>query len=311
MPELYIHIGAHKAGSSSFQQALLENAYRLRTNGTRYLNSGRQHQVGPNYGLANAAKTWPSEVSRKTFKRLAAEIGRATETKFVVSAESFENLSTPNNLAPFFALKKQLGLEIVVLYLVRSHPNQINSSYVQQVREFQIDEPFPEYVQNRLAAYRSRYRRCIEYWTPVADRVVVKEFSPAAVEQFCHAEFGVPIKLGHQNKAVNVLAIEALRKKRSEMREKEPERSLRRLDNLKIIESMLARAVEFDDLFPRFWGLDDTLFGELAVTTEADCAFLREKFGIALADRPNEGLSMITSPYEADVAKIIHYITHG
>lgn len=311
MRRLYIHIGAHKAGSTSLQLALSENCYRLRTNGVRYVNTGRQNLIGPHHYYTSAARVYPEKSSVSLFLKLAQEIEEAKESNFVISAEGLESLSKRNALSPFVALKNDQNLELVVVFLVRHHADQLNSAYVQVIRELQYGDSFNEFLRARIGVYNRRYRHCVELWSSIANRMVVMEFSAARVEAFFKSEFDVDLKLGHANRAINPLAIEALRRFRAKRVRSQSSHVALRQTNQHVIDAICARAAEFDSIYGRFWGFNAEQYSRVAIRCKADAQFLKQSFGVEFQDSANRPQSIIIPPYTEADRKLLEYVLNG
>lgn len=309
--ELYIHIGAHKAGSTSLQQSLLDHSFALRGAGVRYLTTGRRSYTGPHYTISTAAQKHGEDSSRKVFKALATEIADADQSKLILSSEAFESLPGAGCLAAFRDLREKLGLKIRVLYIVRRHSEQLCSSYVQVVRELAISETFHSYTLRRMAAYHSRYRRCIALWSGLADRMDVIELAPANIEGYLLAEFGMPIKLSHRNRGLNILAIEALRRYCENYKRKHDVKAVKRVEHDHKIEAIIARAVEFDDLYPAFWGYTPNLFTALAKNSAADRSYLATSHGIHFEEKNDKPRSIFTESRGEEDRNRLFYILFG
>ena len=309
--ELYIHIGAHKAGSTSLQQSLLDHSYALRGAGVRYLTTGRRYYTGPHYAISTAAQKHGEDSSQKIFKALATEIAEAEQSKLVISSEAFESLPGAGCLAAFRDLRERLGLKIRVLYIVRRHSEQLSSSYVQVVRELKISETFHSYARRRMEAYHSRYRRCIALWSGLADRMDVIELAPANIENYLLAEFGLSIKLSHRNRGLNVLAIEALRRYCENYKRKHNVNAIKRIEHDHKIEAIIARAVEFDDFYTAFWGYTPNLFNVLAKNSAEDRIYLAKSHGIHFEEKNDKPRSIFTESCGDEDRNRLFYILFG
>jgi hypothetical protein len=311
MRRLYIHIGAKKAGSTSLQQALAENSYKMRANGVHYVSAGRQRLIGPHYSICTAAAALNEASSKKLFQELTSEIANSKEHTFLISAESFESLTRSEALQPFFEIKRRLGLELSIVYLVRSHAEHMNSTYVQLVRQFDIDTTFEIFVRPRLKRSARRFRRCIEYWSPLADRTIVMEFSVGAVERFIETEFGTKLSLPHVNQSINPLAVEALRLCRKRLLETENPESVLRTKHHVVVEAILARAREFDSSYGKFWGFSQPQFDQFKAACQTDRQYLKETFGVELQPDRNRERTEILPPYRDSDKQVLDYLRFG
>lgn len=308
---LYIHIGAHKAGSTSLQLALAQNTYRLHQQGVRHLSAGRQHLVGPHHFIAAAVRDPQKPSSSALLAKLAAEVRNSHEARLIISAEGLEHLRDAAGLAPLAAIKRDHNLKVVVIYLVREHAAQFNSAYVEVVRHLTCSDTFDRYLRARLAIAANRYRAPIELWSSLADRMIVRTFSSAAVEDLFRTEFGLDAPLPHANESINALSVEAFRRLKlsKRLREQEAGGQLRR-DNAALLTAVGLRAAEFDHLYPRFWGFDPEQLHAFHEAATPDAAYLQTAFSIAF-EKPDRTRSIVAPPYSEEDRERLDYVLRG
>lgn len=320
---LFIHIGAHKAGSTSLQMALAQNPAKLSAAGAHYLKSGRFADA--HHFVYYAALHPERESSAAVFEGLSSEIAENSARNYILSAEGFEFLSSQASLTPFHTLKRELNLEVVVVFLVRHHAEQVNSAYVQVVRELASGRTFSEFALPRIKRKSLRYRAPIEFWSAVADRHAVMEFSASGLEGLLSRELGVDLLLPHANASINTLAVEALRLtaaaqsdgkggvpaeagKRDYMNDY---RSDLRARNATLIDQICERAARHDDLYPKFWGFSPWQWDKLMQNCAEDAEFLRSRFGVALIQRENRERAMVRAPYSLREARHLRDVLGG
>ena len=300
---LYIHIGAHKAGSTSLQLALAENAEKLRAAEACYIAHGRFADA--HHFVYYAALDPAQEKSAAVFGRISAEIEESSARNFFISAEGLETLKAPESLTPFHALKQAHDLEVVVLFLTRHHGEQMNSAYVQAVRELAYSGVFAEFALPRLKRTSRRYRAPIEFWSALADRFIVAQFSPETIQELLQTELGVTLDLPHVNASINALAVEALRlTAAAQMSVVRDRRVGLRKRNEALIDRICERAAKRDQRYPKFWGFSPWQWDKLTHSCAEDAEFLRARFGVTFAHRDNRERAMVRAPYS--VHEVLH-----
>lgn len=304
---LYIHVGAHKAGSTSLQRGLMSNADKLAGCDALYLATGRPEEA--HHHVAFAAQDHGDERSRALFQNLGREIGQSAARNLFISAEGLEFLTDPGGLAPFAALKREHNLDIVVIFLVRHHGEQINSAYVEVVREFAYNGKFELFARPRLNKASRRYRDAIEFWSQLADRMLVKEFSALGVETMLREEIGLAIELPHANASINPLAVEALRLTIASITDQ-----TRRIDpalraqNEDLAAQLCARAARFDRFYKKFWGFTPWQYEKLMLRCADDLDYLRERCGIVFTVAANRQRSIVLPPYRRNDEVRLRYV---
>lgn len=128
---LYLHIGAHKTGSSAIQKFLSLNRGKLVRNGYLYPYAGNRHEhhFVP-HGIQGRTLFYsnPDEVT----ETLVNEISNSKQNNIIISSEDFEllkgdEIKTLKELIP-------AGLLVKVIYYVRTQDEQLESRYNQRVK---------------------------------------------------------------------------------------------------------------------------------------------------------------------------------
>ena len=132
---LYIHIGAHKTGSSAIQQFLASNRHILRKNGYLYPKMGGfAHHKIPHMMM----RTDLSKMNEKMIiKKVLFEMRIFQCQNLIFSSEIFENFSQ-NKFNDKIKLLKQIipeNIDIKIIYYVRRQDDRFESTYNQRVKD--------------------------------------------------------------------------------------------------------------------------------------------------------------------------------
>lgn len=217
---LFLHIGQHKAGSSTIQAFLVDNAEALKSHGYSYPEIGRGTAL-THIAIAASVSTRRDKdtVQRGSAEELADHIRTAGDTSFVVSAEAFETLRTPEvrELGRLFE-----GIPTTIILYVRNTPGRIQSRYAQLGKNALIEYDFDEFF-TRTTDNLS-IMKVVERWTAVfgwdALRVgIVDSFTPGTPDLLhdflAKIEFPDPQSLSFSQTSKNISpgwkTLEALR----------------------------------------------------------------------------------------------------
>jgi len=217
---LFLHIGQHKAGSSTIQAFLVDNAEALKSHGYSYPEIGRGTAL-THIAIAASVSTRRDKdtVQRGSAEELADHIRAAGDTSFVVSAEAFETLRTPEvrELGRLFA-----GIPTTIILYVRNTPGRIQSRYAQLGKNALIEYDFDEFFTRTMD--NLSIMKVVERWTSVfgwdALRVgVIDSFAPGTpdllLDFLSKIEFPDPSRLSFAQTAKNISpgwkTLEALR----------------------------------------------------------------------------------------------------
>lgn len=179
MSRLFLHIGQHKAGSSTLQAFLRDNRETLLALGYDYPEVGRGTTATHVAVAATVSKRRDEKLYRADgAHELAAHIRANPGTRFVVSAEAFETLTTREvrDLAEIFE-----GIATTIIIYVRNAPARVQSRYGQLAKNALVDVDFDQFFNN--VHDNMAYFPIVERWAGVFGRDnvqigVVDEFSP-------------------------------------------------------------------------------------------------------------------------------------
>jgi hypothetical protein len=147
---LYIHIGAHKTGTTAIQQFLSGNRKKLLQNGCLYPGNQRAH-----HDLVRELRTLTiGEIGKNkncATRRYFDEIDRSRENKIIISSEAFENSGI------FIDKLKELidgRFKIKIICYVRRQDEKIESEYNQYVRspKRRYNKPIADFIKTKLGS---------------------------------------------------------------------------------------------------------------------------------------------------------------
>lgn len=144
---LFIHIGAHKTGTSAIQKFLSLNRENLKNNGYLYPHSGKRiaHHFVP-HGLQD--RTVIYENPKKLTERLVNEMKKSDQNTIILSSESFELLKKEETSRLKEIIPDKFLVKII--YYVRRQDEQLESRYNQRVKmqSLGFDKNFDEFLQS-------------------------------------------------------------------------------------------------------------------------------------------------------------------
>ncbi|WP_020179574.1 hypothetical protein [Methylopila sp. M107] len=150
----FLHIGPHKTGTTSIQDALFENTEKLAEIGLRYpaITGDRAGRLRRNHtpltrrsSLKHASlmgSTYWDELSRKL---------ETVDDSIVISSEHFaECLKIAQNYERVIEFFESRGFHVVVVAYVRDQPAWLNSWYTQDQRNFLSRDSFTQFLDRAL-----------------------------------------------------------------------------------------------------------------------------------------------------------------
>jgi hypothetical protein len=181
--KLLLHIGTHKAGSSTIQHLLWHNRERLQKEGFLYPQMPNG-QVG-HHDLAWAIRSstggrTPRQVDRAILTKLNQKLQRSGCHTAIISSEEFEFATTPDQLR---MIRKQLPADLtqIVVYL-RRQDKYLVSEYGQHLKmpETRFSGSIHDFYMRYNFANRFNYMRALTRWANVfgAENVIVRPFEP-------------------------------------------------------------------------------------------------------------------------------------
>ena len=142
-PELYLHIGPHKTGTTYIQKQLVRNQKMLESCGCFYPDFARSHLWGHHDIVSWLAN---NELDRLVALKDSLSGLIASESKVILSSEDLSKLSKRN----IGRLKSYLNeFDVKVVFYVRSWGGRIYSSWQERVK-FCSSETLPEFVANEV-----------------------------------------------------------------------------------------------------------------------------------------------------------------
>lgn len=167
MPELLLHIGTHKTGTSSLQKLMAGLGPELRECGVLYPQAGRPAASGL-LGMGQHVLAWSISGHRGTtdqscWGELQTEIAAVRPERVVLSAEHFWTFEEPHvrRLGEWLA-----GTSVSVIVYLRNPLGFIISSYKQQVKsQLRCTAPFRQFAAENI--HRCDYAALLERWSTV------------------------------------------------------------------------------------------------------------------------------------------------
>ncbi|MDR4308582.1 hypothetical protein IHQ68_18330 [Chelatococcus sambhunathii] len=150
----FLHIGPHKTGTTSIQDALFDNAERLAAIGVFYPTvsgdrGGRQRRN--HTPLARASNFKADDLMASPFwEELSLKIADI-DGSIVISTEHFaERLREAENFERVVAFFERHGFRVTAVAYVRDQPGWLNSWYTQDQRNFISRDSFSEFLARAL-----------------------------------------------------------------------------------------------------------------------------------------------------------------
>lgn len=209
MPEnrLFLHIGTHKTGTTSFQETLGANARALRRRGfqafsvtvkkkgffgfrRKNYNVGRFAQSFLRTGIATVARLQASAINPKPELQNRQRAAYVTELQaikapnLIVSAEAFTFLRTPEEKAQVRSFLDALGREVTIV-LVRRDEAGWRASWENQLRKnpkvWQRNEALPD-EQRADGEWYFDWPAIVDFWSDLGELVIV-DYDAAMAEE--------------------------------------------------------------------------------------------------------------------------------
>jgi hypothetical protein len=155
---LHLHIGFHKAGSTTLQTFLRDNAAALAAAGVDYPEIGRRAEDIAHHGLSKGLKTRRGDHAElEALWRGIGERARGERT-VVVSSEGLEQVD-PEPLAGWLA-----GAPVRVIAYVRDLPSRLVSIYAQSTKRGHSTLDFDAFVARELTLDRTLSAPKLKAW---------------------------------------------------------------------------------------------------------------------------------------------------
>ncbi|RZJ86284.1 MAG: hypothetical protein EON88_24960 [Brevundimonas sp.] len=186
--DIVLHIGRHKSGTTSIQQALAANADGLDAQGWRYVAAGRardaHHPVAALF-LPERKRTFAAGYDLAHVRNaVEQELGAMRDRRAILSSEMFQSVSAPGSVASLIPPERSH----LIVYL-REQYAYVQSAYAESVKIGQVATPFEDY----LDLFTPKYERFLAGWKTDfgAARTTVAIYDRAAlirgdaVDDFC------------------------------------------------------------------------------------------------------------------------------
>ena len=226
VPEVHLHIGLNKTGTSAIQRFLASHPVELRRHGVLYPQTGRRGDA--HYGLSRALgfahgreRTIEADERNRLGAELRDEFAQSGCSRIILSSEDFVIPGEVRGVREFLD-----GFDCRIVAYVRRHDHWWLSAWNQAVRMV-VDPPWPAGdIQSYLRFQRKRrsrygdFRRLLESWADAFDpaHVVVRPFESTQNPRGVVADFVETVGLqdlavlaGQQRERINESSgIEAL-----------------------------------------------------------------------------------------------------
>jgi hypothetical protein len=193
MKTLYLHVGMHKAGSTSIQKALNKDRAALLDQGIYMPLTGTENNTESHQNIAwelNRDDRFVPE--HGSLDDLFAELSHEQPQKVILSAEGFTSLDTrpgtgrerqlqhlldPNSskVTRYHRMREfaqGLGYRIVTIGFIREYVACLNSAYTQQIKTFKRGHTFAEHVEEQRDNDRWCYARVFAGWEAISGEVI-------------------------------------------------------------------------------------------------------------------------------------------
>jgi hypothetical protein len=177
----YVHVGAHKTGTTSIQWFLQENRSGLLESG--YFVPESEAKRGAHHALAEGL--CGLEIGQHREPLVARSLRALVETPaeaIVISSEALEGLlKSRKHTDAFFSRIRELNVEPKLILFPRNQPQWINSSYAFSVKSFRRSDPFQSCALDFAQSVGAKF----SHWLDLADaheaELIVRPFTKETV----------------------------------------------------------------------------------------------------------------------------------
>ena len=176
---LYLHIGFHKAGSTTLQTFVRDNTEALAAAGVVYPEIGRGRDAIAHHALGRGLKRRrepPSADTERLWREVAELAGR--ESNVLISSEGLE----PSDPAPLAQWLQ--GVPVKVIAYVRELPGRLVSIYGQSTKRGQNTLDFDDFLTRELTLERSYTAPKLKVWAELfgAQNIRIRSTDPSCLE---------------------------------------------------------------------------------------------------------------------------------
>lgn len=170
---LFIHIGAHKTGSTTIQKNIKDHDGFLSSQGYALVRSGSYINRDNEYFINNYRLSKDGESTNEYWAEAIEEIDQSPFHNLIVSAEDFYTL--PKSRVEYIAGITS-HLDVTIIFYKRSELGYLTSMYKQKIKVFDESRSFVEFGKAHLgqADFRATAERWGESFGP--ENVVVVDF---------------------------------------------------------------------------------------------------------------------------------------
>ncbi|WP_428311551.1 hypothetical protein [Hydrocarboniphaga sp.] len=193
MKTLYLHVGMHKAGSTSIQRALNKDRKSLIQQGLYFPLTATDHNTRAHQNIAWELNRHNRFVPENgSLDDLHKELQRKQPQNVIISSEGFTSLdnkpgaskfnpqaepepvdpSRPSRYQRLREFADSLGYSIVTVGFVREYVACLNSAYTQQVKNFNHARPFADHVAEQRGNDRWCYEVVFAGWESISDKLI-------------------------------------------------------------------------------------------------------------------------------------------
>lgn len=203
LPEVLLHIGTYKTGTTFLQAVFAGNFDRLLKHGILYPVTCRSTKAPTSHGRLLPRYRGDRFIPSDGWKELHEEIERHQPHKVLLSAEGFcrpHPTSERLMLERVRWIRSKLPCPVTIIVYLREKHSYLASHYAHKVKKGVETRSFSDYCESE--AYLADYERMLKPWKEVFDHVIVRPYSSNVLDDFRKVA-GLP-KLVVRDKRVNV-----------------------------------------------------------------------------------------------------------
>jgi hypothetical protein len=175
---IYLHSGLPKTGSSAIQRFLAENREALLRLGYLFPEAGMTHGGGHKPLILDLIGEANAPLHRGVAEKFRRELARHPRHAAVVSSEYLSNYFARHGRdAPLLDLLLGMDLDISVIFYIRPHSDQLNSSYVQYIKVFYTDASLEDFALDKANRFHARYSQLLAVGRPPRVATVFRPYN--------------------------------------------------------------------------------------------------------------------------------------
>ncbi len=159
MPDCFLHIGAHKSGSTTIQAFLRRNRRKLRSLGYHVPQAGVQGAGAAHHHLAyEFAGSANFDRAHGGWADLIEEVKSLAGEHLILSSEAFERpMAKPHRADDLRRRLADVGYGLKVILYLREQDAYMNSAFATQVRHMRRELAFERFIDDALEDVRFDY----------------------------------------------------------------------------------------------------------------------------------------------------------